>query len=65
MHSTAKKHEHLEHQVVVETTTENIVEFVARSRLIAIQAEEACHLEGNVNCDLDAFAEKYGIACFA
>ncbi len=67
--SAAKKHESFEHKVVVSTTTEvvseNIVEFVARSHLIAQQAEEACNLEGNINCDLDVFERQYGLSCFA
>lgn len=58
-------------QVTVENTDnretlENIVEFVARDRLIAQQSEDACNLPGNnSSADMDAFAEKYGFGCFA
>lgn len=64
-----KKPEHKtsENEVTAEqVTTENVVEFVARSRLIAQQSEEACHLEGNNNSpDYDVFEDKYGLGCFA
>ncbi len=44
----------------------DIVEFTARSRLIAKQAEEACHLDGNIgSADFDVFEEKYGLCSFA
>ncbi|MEQ1705567.1 MAG: hypothetical protein ABL867_06285 [Rickettsiales bacterium] len=74
--SAHKKHEHqvAVKQVIAETSAnaenseaiENIVEFVARDRLIAQQSEEACHLEGN-NCspDFDEFEAKYNLGCFA
>lgn len=59
-------------EVIVEVNTdnretlENIVEFVARDRLIAQQAEDACHLDGNNSSpDFDEFEEKYGFDCFA
>lgn len=64
-----KKHEHHEHKVTTEQTaenTENVVEFVARSRLIAKQCEEACHIDGNNNSpDFDVIEVKYGFGCFA
>jgi|CXWL01.1.fsa_nt_gi hypothetical protein len=61
-----KKHEHHEHNDTAEQTTENVVEFVARSRLIAKQSEEACHIAGNNNSpDFDVFEAKYGLCCFA
>ncbi|MEK6746750.1 MAG: hypothetical protein AABY33_06940 [Pseudomonadota bacterium] len=45
---------------------ENIVEFVARDRLIAQQCEDACHLAGNNSSpDFDEFEAKYGLGCFA
>jgi len=57
--------EHFEPIAVIENS-ENVVEFLARSQLVAQQAEEACHLEGNLNApDFDAFEEKYGLLCFA
>jgi hypothetical protein len=75
MHNSVQKkqeHEVAVKQVTIEANTdnretlENIVEFVARDRLIAQQSEEACHLEGN-NCspDFDEFEAKYGFYCFA
>ncbi len=47
-------------------TLENIVEFVARDRLIAQQSEEACHMDGNNSSpDFDEFEAKYNLGCFA
>lgn len=64
--SAQKKQEHHEPKQIAQDVTENVVEFVARSRLIAKQAEEACHLEGNLNSpDFDVFEEKYKLSCFA
>lgn len=74
MHNSVQKKQ--EHQVAVKQVTventdnretlENIVEFVARDRLIAKQSEEACNLPGNnSSADLDDFVEKYGFDCFA
>lgn len=49
-----------------EESIAEVVEFVARSEIIAQQAEEACCLEGNLNDpDFDVFEEKYGLGCFA
>ena len=74
--SVHKKHEHkvaikeavAEISADIETneSVENVVEFVARSRLIAQQSEDACNLEGNNNSpDYDVFEAKYGFDCFA
>lgn len=55
-----------EEQVVVAATAtdeENVVEFVARSKKIAQQSEDACKLACAV--DFDEFEEKYGISQFA
>lgn len=44
----------------------DVIDFLARDKLIAQQAEEACHLEGNLNSpDFDVFEAKYRIASFA
>lgn len=38
----------------------------SQNQAIAQQAEDACHLEGNLNSpDFDAFEETYGFSCFA
>ncbi len=65
--SAHKKHEQHGHkQFDEQVAVENVVEFVTRSRLIAKQAEEACHIEGNNNSpDFDVFETKYGLSCFA
>ncbi len=62
-----KKHEHHGHkQTTEQAEAGEVVEFVTRSRLIAKQAEEACHIDGNNNSpDFDEFEAKYGLCCFA
>lgn len=52
---------------VSENTTENakakVVQFSAQSKIIAQQANDACHIEGNLNSpDFDVFEEKYGFS---
>lgn len=65
--SAHKKHEHHGHKQTTEKLEAgDVVEFVARDRLIAQQSEEACHIAGNNNSpDFDVFEAKYGISCFA
>lgn len=63
--SVAKKHKHAEH-IVSDNVEESWVVVAKRHQLIVMQAEAACHLEGNMNCpDYDLFEEKYGLICFA
>lgn len=48
-----------------EDTSENekVVQFLAQSKIIAQQANDACHIEGNLNSpDFDVFEEKYGFS---
>ncbi len=65
--SAHKKHEHHGHkQTTEQAEASDVVEFVTRSRLIAKQADEACHIEGNNNSpDFDEFEAKYGFSSFA
>ena len=71
--SAVEKQEHFEQVASVvpsgnapEVATETVVQFLARHQLIAKEAEDACHLAGNLNSpDFDVFEAKYGCTLFA
>ncbi len=66
--SAVKKHDHLGGHFEA-NANDNVVEYADLTeemrKAIAREAEEACNLAGNNNCDMDIFAEKYHLACFA
>lgn len=65
-HQVTVKHVTVEANTDNRETLENIVEFVARDRLIAQQSEDACHIDGNNSSpDFDEFEAKYNLGCFA
>jgi hypothetical protein len=46
-----------------ESASEKVVQFLAQSKIIAKEANDACHIEGNLNSpDFDVFEEKYGFS---
>ena len=65
--SAAKKHDNFGHTANDNSgVVESWAEVAKRHQLIAQQAEEACHLEGNNNSpDFDLFEQQYGLSCFA
>ncbi|MEZ5691812.1 MAG: hypothetical protein R3D71_09140 [Rickettsiales bacterium] len=53
-------------EIVEQVVESEVVEFIAQAQIVAGLAEEACHLDENMNCpDFDSFEEKYGFGCFA
>jgi hypothetical protein len=46
-----------------ESASEKVVQFLAQSKIIAQEANDACHIEGNLNSpDFDVFEAKYGFS---
>lgn len=74
MNNAALKHEYFEDTasstykratIVNNNSSQSVVETGRSYQIIARQAEEACHLRGNVcGPELDYFEEKYGICDF-
>jgi len=46
-----------------ESAEEKVIQFLAQSKIIAKEANDACHIEGNLNSpDFDVFEAKYGFS---